>query len=585
MQKFNAIILIVSILALLLFGLGPSDEQIKFLFKHTTYFIISILFIIWTLRLVNVYGKKCKQGLKLHWPALLISVVLVTLIIGISPPKFKVLTDEANLIGVSMMMHEDKTAVLPIEGIYTDFAPPEFLSRIDKRPVFFPFLVSLVHSVIGYGPSNGFILNFILGTALLFSLYLTVSKVLTRTYGLLSILMLASTPLFVVYVTSSGFEVLNTLFMVLSFLILIEVYEHRDETRTTELLSLTLLLLAQCRYESLIILPLFVIILLPLLWQQKFVSKMSFWGCLMPLFLLPVVWQRLIYFNHLEINKIGYNLFQSVNAPFGLKNLIQNLDDNIYVLLGIDPNWGFSIILSGFGLVGIYLMGKNLVLKKDIYLENAVFVAGITSFVVLLGIISAFFWGKFTIPMDNRLALVFTPFIVWASIYGVYRIGQPIKRQPAVALTIVFIFHLLFFWPVGAAQRVPNTMALPYEYQNVLAYLKAHYPNRSNTLILTEHPNMYVIHKYSAYRISSIDKMLEALPDTTIEQIVALQSFDLKSGKIAVRSKLKGPIEKMMVAEIMTTPFSGVKISECRYKPDLGNLNEENSPPKKNQPL
>jgi hypothetical protein len=579
MQTFKTIILIASILALLLLGLGPSDEQIKILFKHATYFIISILFIIWTLRMIGVYGKKCKLGLKLHWPALLLSLALVTFIFVISPPKFKVLTDEANLIGVSMMMHEDKTASMPIEGIYTDFEPPKFLTHIDKRPVFFPFLVSLVHSVIGYSPTNGFILNFILGCALLFSLYLTVSKVLTRTYGRLSILMLAATPLFVVYVTSSGFEVLNTLFMVLSFLILIEVCDHRDETKTTELLLLTLLLLVQCRYESLIILPLFIVILLPLFWRQKFLRKMSFWGCLTPLFLLPVVWQRLLYLNHPELNKIGYNLFQSVDAPFSLKSLIQHLDDNIYVLLGIDPNWGFSIILSGLGLVGIYLMGKNLVLKKDMGLENSVFIAGITSFVLLLGIISAFFWGKFTTPMDNRLALVFTPFVVWTSIYGVYHLSRHIKHQPAVTLAILFIFHLLFFWPFGAAQRVVNTMALPYKYQNALAYLNAHYPNRNNTLILAEHPNMYVIHKYSAYRISSIDKMLEALSETTIERIVALQSFNLKSGEVAATSKLNGPIETMMVAEIMITPFWGVKISECRYKPNLDNLNEQNTSP------
>ncbi|MGD8801530.1 MAG: hypothetical protein PVJ44_23645, partial [Desulfobacterales bacterium] len=325
--------------------------------------------------------------------------------------------------------------------------------------------------------------------------------------------------------------------------------------------------------------------LLPLFWRQKFFSKISVWGCMLPLFLLPVVWQRLLYLNHPETNKIGNNLFQRVDAPFSLKSLIQHLDDNIYVLLGIDPNWGFSIILSGLGLIGIYLMGKNLVLKKDIHLENSVLIAGITSFVGLLMIISAFFWGKFTTPMDNRLALVFTPFIVWSSIYGVYRIGQHIKRQAVAALTIVFVFHLLFFWPIGAAQRVANTMALPYEYQNALAYLKAHYPNPSNTLILTEHPNMYVIHKYSAYRISSIDKMLAALPDTTIEQIVALQSFDLKSGKIAARSRLNGSLETIRVAEIRISPYSGVKISECRHKPDMDNFDEKKAIPKKEKQL
>jgi hypothetical protein len=584
MQKLKAIIFILSILTLLL-GLGLSDKQINILFKNVTYFIILFLFIMWTLRLVGVYGHKSIQGLKAHWPALLLSLVLVAFIFVISPPRFKVLTDEANLIGVSMMMHEDKTAAMPIEGIYTDFALPDFTTHIDKRPVFFPFLVSLVHAAMGYSPYNGFILNFILGCALLFSMYLTVSTVLTRTYGLLSVLMLASVPIFVVYVTSSGFEVLNALFLVLSFLILIDVCKRKNETKITELLLLTLLLLAHCRYESLIILPLFIVILLPFLWQQKFFRKMSFLGCLMPLFLLPVVWQRLLYLNLPALNKIDFNLFQRVDAPFSLRSLIQHLDDNIYVLLGIDPNWGFSIILAGLGLAGIYMMGKNLVLRNGLYLKNSVIIAGIISFVLLLGIISAFYWGKFTIPMDNRLALVFLPFIVWASIYGLYCIGQHIERQPAVTLAILFIFHLLFFWPFGAAQRVSNTLALPYEYHNTLIYLNENYHNRSNMVILAEHPNMYIIHKYSAYSTSSIGTMLESLPDTTIERIVAIQRFDLKSGEIAAKARLSGPIETTLVKEIMISPFSGVKISECRHTPDLDNLTKQNTPPMRDKQL
>lgn len=60
MQKLKAIILIVSILALLL-CLGLSAEQMNILFEHSTYFIICILFILRILRLVGVYGKKCKK--------------------------------------------------------------------------------------------------------------------------------------------------------------------------------------------------------------------------------------------------------------------------------------------------------------------------------------------------------------------------------------------------------------------------------------------------------------------------------------------------------------------------------------------
>ncbi|MGD9283904.1 MAG: hypothetical protein PVG68_09580, partial [Desulfobacterales bacterium] len=118
-----------------------------------------------------------------------------------------------------------------------------------------------------------------------------------------------------------------------------------------------------------------------------------------------------------------------------------------------------------------------------------------------------------------------------------------------------------------------------------IAFLNANYQNRSDTLILAEHPNMYIIHKYSAYSTSSIDKMLEALPDTKIKRIVALQEFNVRSGKIATNSRLDDQIETKVVEVISITPDWVLKISECRYNPDSGNLIKQNPPPMRDKQL
>jgi hypothetical protein len=212
-------------------------------------------------------------------------------------------------------------------------------------------------------------------------------------------------------------------------------------------------------------------------------------------------------------------------------------------------------------------------------LARPVFWAGVLSFWVLLTIISAFYWGKFTISSDNRLALVFLPYIIWMAVYCTYRICQQTKIRPTLSLAILAVFHLLYFWPYGALQRVSNAMALPYEYRSTLDYLNYTYQNRNGTVILSEHPNMYLIHKYSAYRISSVDDMLKALPNHTIERIVALQSINLQSGEIMAKSRLKGPLETSVVQQIMVTSISGVKISECYFKPSADDLNPNNVPP------
>jgi hypothetical protein len=44
-----------------------------------------------------------------------------------APPKFKVLSDETNLIGVSMAMYQSKKASLPLKGFNLEYKKPEFL--------------------------------------------------------------------------------------------------------------------------------------------------------------------------------------------------------------------------------------------------------------------------------------------------------------------------------------------------------------------------------------------------------------------------------------------------------------------------
>src|SRR5450432_4297934 len=72
---------------------------------------------------------------------------------------FKIGMDEIMLLGTSMSMHLDKTVLVPVRGndIQGTFAILD--GMMDKRPLFFPFLVSLLHDLTGYRPANAFVLN------------------------------------------------------------------------------------------------------------------------------------------------------------------------------------------------------------------------------------------------------------------------------------------------------------------------------------------------------------------------------------------------------------------------------------------
>jgi hypothetical protein len=245
------ILLIFIICASFLVGILTPKHYISTFFEDLGYYFILVSFILWATYLFRLYFKKIKDIFLKHYQALLLSILLLVFIFCIAPPKFKVLSDETNLIGVSMTMYQSKKASLPLKGFNLEYKKPEYNSVIDKRPLLFPLLVSFVHSVRGYSAFNGFVVNFIAGVGVLFIFYLFIYTHFSRIYGLLSILMFASFPGFVTWVTSSGFETLNLFFIIFTIFLFNKVITTRS-IQHAELLFLTLLLVSQSRYESII---------------------------------------------------------------------------------------------------------------------------------------------------------------------------------------------------------------------------------------------------------------------------------------------------------------------------------------------
>ena len=142
-------------------GIFLPVKWIAVLFHHTAYYFIFFAFILWTLLLAKVGYKKFWLVLYKNHIALILSIVFIILIFIISPPKFKILADEANLVGVSMSMHHDKTVSLPLQGLSIDYEPSSYLYSSGKRPLLYPLIVSFIHSTLGYSANNGLIVNFL----------------------------------------------------------------------------------------------------------------------------------------------------------------------------------------------------------------------------------------------------------------------------------------------------------------------------------------------------------------------------------------------------------------------------------------
>jgi len=561
------IILILIICASFLAGILTPKHYISTFFEDLGYYFILVSFILWATYLFKLYLKKIKDIILEHYQGLLLSVLLLVLIFCIAPPKFKVLSDETNLIGVSMAMYQSKKVSLPLKGFNLEYKKPEYNSVIDKRPLLFPLLVSFVHSVRGYSAFNGFVVNFIAGVGVLFIFYLFIYTHFSRIYGLLSILMFASFPGFVTWVTSSGFETLNLFFIIFTIFLFNKVITTKS-IQHAELLFLTLVLISQCRYES-IIFTIAILFLVPMLFNKESISALSIITFITPILFIPVIWSPRLYADLPDINRVGTTLIQvpSLYEAFSFTNLLENTRQNLIAFLGLDPYLGFSSLISLSAIGGFFLLTKKLIRSyRCTSLEfKTMWFFSVATFCLLYFIQFSFYRGDLTIFTQNRFATVYFPYILFPAIFFVYSIFNNANRNRINLVVLFFVFHLLFFWPFGSQQRFVNVGSLPYEYNKSLMFLKENFKNNSNLLIIAERPNLYIIHYRGAVDFSFANQNMDNIKDIynkEFDHILVLQKIDYKTQTPLDWNRLEAAYRLKKLSDIKLTQSTYIKISE-----------------------
>jgi len=528
------IILLVIVGASLLAAVLTPKHLVSFLHEHFGYYFIFASFFLWLTYLSKLCFKQLKSIFLNHYGGLLLSTILIGLIFCIAPPKFKVLSDETNLIGISMDMHQSKKATLPIKGFNLDYRLPDYTRIIDKRPLLYPLLVSFVHSLRGYSAYNGFVLNFLLGIGVLFVFYLLVCDHFSRFYAYLGILMVASTPLFVIWVTSSGFETLNLFFIVFTLFLFSRVLAGKN-IQNAELLFLTLVLLAQCRYESAVF-TVAVLFLLPMFLNKEAISKLSIITYITPVLFIPVVWLPRLYAGLPDINRVNEALIQapSLYDAFSFSNLAANSPKNLVALLGLDPYLGFTPVISALSVAGVYLLTKKLI--TDYQNKSARYKTmwgfGAVTFGLLYFIQFSFYRGDLTIFTQNRFAMTYLPFMVIPAIFFVHEILNNSKTAPKIVVVIFFVLHLVYFWPYGSQQRHTNVGLFPYEYNKTLQLLKDQFNSNSNLLVISDRPNVYLVQFKGAVDYEFANQNPDAILNRYLREfdhVIVLQRFSYQT--------------------------------------------------------
>ena len=358
---------------------------------------------------------------------------------------FKILMDEIMLLGTSMSMHFEKICLVPMRGHDITGAFEVLGGELDKRPLFQPFLVSVLHDLTGYRPENAFVLNTALTFVLLALAYKTGCRIAGRGAGAAAVLLLTTLPLLAQNATGGGFEVLN-LVMILATLLLGMRYVEKRDTGSLEVFFLSAVLLAETRYESvLFLLPVGLTIIW--VWWQEGRPGLTWTFAFGPLLLLPYALHNRIFSARASAWEMASQ--PGYDRPFAVSYFRDNVGHALNFFFSTTGEHSNSLVLAWLGLIALPLFALwtlntlrrlNRVPAADAAL--AIFAVGFTAHTLLL---MFYFWGKFDDPVIRRLSLPLNLLLVIAIVTVVAKFLRGEGRWGWLAVVVgggLFTFSL-----------------------------------------------------------------------------------------------------------------------------------------------
>ncbi|MDB6115600.1 MAG: hypothetical protein JWQ62_2545 [Lacunisphaera sp.] len=419
MDRRLVLLILNAVLAVVLGFIALTPAQSLQAVIYGGYWAMLLLAILFGWSLVKLARAELARGIdwraKPRWPLLLIAGCGVVLLVH-EAFGFKILMDEVMLLGTSMSMHIDKTPLVPMRGNDLQGAFQLLAGQLDKRPLFQPFLVSVLHDLTGYRPENVFVLNTVLTFVLLGLSYVTGFRIGGRGAGVLAVLLLTSLPLLAQNATGGGFELLN-LVMILSTLLLGMRYVGRRDADSLQAFGLSGILLAQTRYESVLyLLPVGLTVLW--VWWNERRPTLNWVVVILPLLLLPYALHNKVF----SLRESSWEMASQpgYERPFALSYLPDNIVHDLNFFFNPTGEHSNSLVLSALGFLALPFFVlwaiKTLLNLRAVSPQRAalaIFCVGFAAHALLL---LCYFWGRFDDPVIRRLSLPFNLTLVIATI-------------------------------------------------------------------------------------------------------------------------------------------------------------------------
>lgn len=414
------------------------------------------------------------------------------------PTEFKIIMDEPVLAGTAMNMHKNREVMTPIRAHHMLGVHTLLGGYVDKRPLLFPFLVSVLHDFTGYRINNSFILNFILLGFFLILLYSFSCQAGNHLGGISSILLILTLPLFYNTSNGGGFELLNMSWILLTMMISL-VYLNNSNKANLSFLCLAAILLAQVRYESVIYLvPVGIIILYGWFKEKRIITSWAFF--VSPILLIPYLWQHRVF----EINKDFWQLsdIPTASTPFSLKYMYTNIGHAMNFFFDATLHIPNSFIISALGTFClvffiIYIIGEIREKKKTLSPPIIVFSVFLLGFFLYFLILLTYFYGQLDNSIIQRLSLpLHLPLIIAVSII-VFGVIQKVWLKKAL-IGLICTYIILFTIPALAVLSYSKSYLPSTEIAWINDFVKNHSYNKEPYMVISELSTVWILNGIDA---------------------------------------------------------------------------------------
>jgi len=419
-----------------------SPQELPWLIQKESYWVLLVAFLGFGFALYRLLREpQSWESLKgIFTPARLMFVVVVTgACFLFQPSGFKVVMDEPVLMATSHQLHTEKEMFTPTRCYRLGGVFYSLDGYVDKRPGFYPFLVSLFHDFTGYRSSQGVLVNALI-TPVFFLLVAWAGNLLNPRWGFFVAPLLAlSVPLVSVNANGSGFDLLNLTLILVTFLLSVLYLKGQSGARLDALLFASVLL-AHTRYESAIyVLPVGIVVLWAFLRSR--VVNLTLWSAAVPLLLIPVAHlYRMIQSNpdHMQVR-------EGDSVAFALGYLSENLTHAFNYFFHFGAGQPNSFLLSIGFLVSLVMIAVCLIKRsrlRELTSRSAATVPVVVWSGFILGtfaLVLCYHWGQLDDFAATRLAL---PFILLQILCVT---GTLSVFQRSDGLNVVFLVALLLY--------------------------------------------------------------------------------------------------------------------------------------------